>query len=186
MKRDVTCVVLAAGTSQRFPDNKLLRRLPGGETLLECALRACGAFPAVVVCSPALAGMVDRERITIAINDHPELGMSHSLELAHRIIDPARAIGVLPADLALIEPEHVRLVVDASGETDVVFPSRADGTPGHPVIFSAHARDAIADLPLGDTIRRLRDRPNLTRRVLQIEDPWPYRDVDRESDLTGL
>jgi CTP:molybdopterin cytidylyltransferase MocA len=182
--RDVTCVVLAAGSPSRFGKDALCAPLGAhGTTLLERALRACSAFPTVVVCSRALRSRILSNVGTVVLNDRPELGMARSLKLANERIDPSHSIVVLPADLAHVEPRHVAAVVAASDGVDVLYPRRADGTPGHPVVFSPHARKGIAALPDGDTIGTLRDRSDLTRLVPAIESAWPYLDDDRESDL---
>jgi len=177
----VTCIILAAGRSRRFGANKLLHVWGDRDTLLARALRACAGYPTLAVCSPAVAGALEGRRVTIVVNDEPDRGMAHSLRLGNARVDPSEAIAVLPADLAFIEPEHVARVVDALGESDVAFPIRSDGTPGHPVVFSAQARHFIDKLPDGDTIRRLRDRKELVRATLTIEEEWPYTDVDEPS-----
>jgi molybdenum cofactor cytidylyltransferase len=177
----VVCVVLAAGISRRFGSNKLLRPI-GGETLLQRAVRACGTFPVVVVASAENAATIDPQRTIIVVNEAPSLGMAHSLKLANDAIDASHAIAVLPADLAFIEPENVAFLVESAGDADVTYPRRRDGAPGHPVIFSAQARRAIAMLPNGDTIRTLRDRSDLSRRIVPVEEPWPYLDIDVRSD----
>jgi molybdenum cofactor cytidylyltransferase len=178
----VTCVVLAAGASRRFGSNKLIHEHKG-DTLLARAIRACGAHPVVVVCAPELAaGLRDTRAVTI-VNAEPERGMAHSLRLADRCIDPAQAIVVLPADLARIEADHVQRTIDALGAADVAYPLRADGVPGHPVVFAPRARVFIRDIPDGDTIRRLRDRDDLVRHTIAVDESWPYADVDTPGDL---
>ena len=175
--------MLAAGTSSRFGGEKLLYAPPPGRTtLLERAIRACGTFPAVVVCSTSLRASLDAHRVTIVCNDAPELGMTHSLQLANAVVDPLHGIAVLPADLALIEERDVAAIVAASAGIDVTYPRHPDGTPGHPVIFSSRARRKIPALPPGDTIRLLRDRADFTRLVPAIAQRWPYADVDLRSD----
>jgi molybdenum cofactor cytidylyltransferase len=180
MMLSVTCVVLAAGESRRFGRNKLVDDA-GGETLLRRAVRCAGAFALVVVASPENARYLTGSTAHVVLNDRPDLGMAYSLQLADAAIDADRAIAVVPADLALIEPEHVAAAI-AAADADVTYPQRSDGTPGHPVVFSPRARSGIAGLPAGDTIKRLRDRPDLTRRILAIEEPWPYLDVDEPLD----
>ena len=174
--------ILAAGVSLRFGRNKLTLEFDG-ETLLERAIRACGENPIAVVCSPDLAAALASKGLTTIVNDRPERGMAYSLRLANARVAPQMRLAVLPADLALIEPEHVAGLVALSEGFDVTFPRRANGTPGHPVIFSPAARERMAELPDGDTIRRLRDCAQLSRNVIRVEQPWPYLDVDRESDL---
>jgi molybdenum cofactor cytidylyltransferase len=182
MSKPLTCVILAAGTSKRFGENKLFHRV-GGETLLARAIRACGAFPAVVVANARTGASLDPSRAGFVQNERPELGMAYSLQQANERIDASHAIAVLPADLASIEPGHVAWVVAASHDADVTYPLRSDGTPGHPVVFSARARTGIEALPPGDTIKELRDRADLTRLVLTVDDAWPYLDIDLPEDV---
>jgi len=154
--------------------------------LLERAVRSCAAYPTVVVCSSSVAEHVRGQHVTQVINDRPELGMATSLRLANERIDATHALVVLPADVALIEASHIAYVLDRAEGVDVTYPERDDGTPGHPVVFSSHARSGIEALPDGDTIRQLRDREDLTRHVLEVDDAWPYQDVDFESDLKAI
>jgi molybdenum cofactor cytidylyltransferase len=179
--RVACCIVLAAGRSERFGSNKLLRRADH-EPLLERAVRACGGFERVIVASPENAAFLSGRTLRVVVNDRPELGMTHSLKLANQGIDSSLAIVVFPADLALIEPQNVAYVVGAAADADVTYPRRGDGVPGHPVVFSPRARGGIADLPDGDTIRQLRDRADLSRRILILDERWPYVDVDYPSD----
>ena len=179
----LTVVVLAAGESKRFGSQKLLHKLEENDTLFERAVRAAGAFDTVVVCSEATEPVARALRARAVLNREPERGMAHSLRLANDAIEPDRPILVLPADLLLIEPHHVADVAAAVEDADVVHPIRSDGTPGHPVYFSARARALIAKLPDNEPIAKRRDHPELTRRTVAIEEDWPYADVDQPSDL---
>ncbi len=174
--------MLAAGRSSRFGSNKLLHDI-GGDTLLERAVRACGTFAAVVVVSRELAGHASLAARTVVVNDAPERGMAYSLKLGNARIARDHAIVVLPADLLNVTADRVAFMVEQSTEFDVTFPVRADGTPGHPVVFSSAARASIGELPDGDTIRQLRDRGDLRRRMIRVEEDWPYHDIDIRSDL---
>jgi len=179
----VTVVILAAGRSRRFGSDKLLRRLADGDTLLQRAIRARGDFDAVVVASPPLRDLAVATRVCVIVNGEPERGMAHSLRLADARIDRAHAIAVLPADLLLIEPRHLASVAGAAAGVDVTHPASSGGVPGHPVVFSARARGLIAQLADREPIATIRDRADLTRRVIRIDEDWPYRDVDTPGDL---
>jgi len=182
----LTVVVLAAGRSQRFGSDKLLHPLPHGDTLLARAVRACGAFARVVVCSPQLEAHVRSLDTTAIVNGSPERGMAYSLRLANAQIDPQHDLAVLPADLPLIAAEHVVRMVESLRGADVAHPVRSDGTPGHPVIFSSRMRRWIEELADNEPAARLRERAGIARRSIAIEEPWPYRDVDVREDLEGL
>ncbi|HTV92981.1 MAG TPA: NTP transferase domain-containing protein [Verrucomicrobiae bacterium] len=179
----LTVVILAAGQSRRFGSQKLLHKLEENDTLFERALRAGGTFETVVVCSEDTMPLAQALHARAILNREPERGMAHSLNLANDAIDRERPILVLPADLLLIEPHHLTGLAALADAVDVVHPIRSDGTPGHPVYFSARARALIAHLGDNEPIARLRDHPDLTRRSVPIDDDWPYRDVDERSDL---
>ena len=65
------------------------------------------------------------------------------------------------------------------------YPAR-NGVAGHPVVFGARARAAIAELPVGDTVRELRDDARWTRVAVEIEEDAPFLDIDTESDFEAL
>jgi molybdenum cofactor cytidylyltransferase len=178
-----TVVVLAAGESKRFGSQKLLHRLGANDTLFERAMRACGAFDSVVICSEATLPVAKTFHARAIVNREPQRGMVHSLRLANAQIDAERPILVLPADLLLIEAHHIESVAAIASEEDVIYPVRADGTPGHPVYFSARARRLIDSLGDNEPIAHLRDHRALRSRTVVVEEPWPYRDVDEPSDL---
>lgn len=176
-------IVLAAGIAERFGSQKLLHPLEGGDTLLARAVRAAGEYPVVVVCGAAVEPHAQRLGARTVRNDSPDRGMAHSLRLADGQIHLQSAIVVLPGDLLLIEPEHVAAIVAASGGVDVAYPVRSDGTPGHPVVFSSRARELVDRLHSNEPIAHVRDAAELTRKMITVDEPWPYRDVDAPSDL---
>jgi molybdenum cofactor cytidylyltransferase len=176
-------VILAAGIAERFGSQKLLHPLDGGDTLLARAVRAAAIYPAFVVCSEAVEAHARTLGATTVRNDAPERGMSYSLRLADAAIDPMDAIAVMPADLLLVTPEHVMRVVTRSKRFDVTYPARADGAPGHPVVFSFQARRRIRDLRDNEPIAHLRDGTGLSRSIVESDDAGHYRDVDVPADL---
>jgi CTP:molybdopterin cytidylyltransferase MocA len=159
----------------------------GERRLVERALAAAEDFPRVLVTSDAVAARVGaRPGLSIVINDAPERGMTYSLALADgAIADRSAAIAVLLADTPLVDAALVRHVVDARGDADVAYPVR-DGVPGHPVVFGPRVRPAIAGLPDGDTLRRLRADGRWTRVEVAYEDDRPFTDVDTPEDLRQI
>jgi CTP:molybdopterin cytidylyltransferase MocA len=166
----------------------------GGRSLLELALDAAGAFPTVVVV-PAdvpddVAKVLEAARrtgdVTVVVNERAERGMSRSLGLADAaVLDRTVPLGVLLLDTPLVDAALVARIFTARGSNDVAYPVR-NGVAGHPVVFGARARAAIAELPIGDTVRGLRDDPRWTRATVEIDDDAPFLDVDTESDFTAL
>lgn len=182
--RDVSCVVLAAGRASRMGGEKLSRPFRSG-TILDAVLDACAAYPTVVVVSPAVAQAVARRSLTVIVNEEPERGMSHSLQLANRVVPAEHAIAVLLGDKPLVNAELVSRVVESLGDADVAFPER-EGVPGHPVVFSPFARALIIGLPDGDALHLVRDNEILVRRPIPIDDDGAYVDVDTEEAYRNL
>jgi molybdenum cofactor cytidylyltransferase len=180
----LTVVILAAGESKRFGSQKLLHPLGSNDTLLARAVRSSGGFCAVVVCSDATLPAAQALQTRAVLNREPERGMAHSLRLANDAIASEHAILVLPADLLWIEPHHLSAFAALAGsDDDVIFPVRADGTPGHPVYFSPRARALIGRLADNEPIAHLRDNTSLSRRAVAVDESWPFRDVDEPADL---
>lgn len=149
-----------------------------GRPLIDYAIEAAARWQPLVVCSREVARYLDDGGgITAIVNDEPERGMSHSLSLANRAIDDDVAIGVLLADKPLASEQLIEAIVRASRDADVTFPQR-NGAPGHPVVLSVRARRFIDDLPLGDTLRLLRDRSELIARAVESTDEGAFFDVD--------
>ena len=173
---NVTAVVLAAGEASRMGEPKLLLEI-GGTPMLTRVLGACAHLPRLVVASPSLRAFVDASGIRCIVNDRPKAGMAHSIALADAVTEPERAILVLLGDKPLVSRALVDAVLEGARGMDICFPEHG-GVGGHPVFFSARARERFAELPMGDSLRTLRDDPALRRRSLPIDDIGAYADVD--------
>jgi CTP:molybdopterin cytidylyltransferase MocA len=135
----VAGVVLAAGSGSRFGGHKLAVELHGRPILRHVldAARAAGLDPIVVVAPPddRLAS-VDLGPASIAVNAHPEEGLSSSVRIGLRALDadatqPAvDAAVILQGDQPLIRPSTIRAVIEAAAET-----------PGVPFVVARHAGD---------------------------------------------
>lgn len=178
---DVTAVVLAAGRGQRMGGQKLTLPLRG-VPMLGRVLATCAHLPTVVVISPELRDFIEPYGVGTIVNEHPERGMTYSLQLANAAIDRSQGILVLLGDKPLITAALVERILAQAEHTDVCYPN-SQGVGGHPVFFSAHARTLIDSLPLGDTIMQLRDNPLLRRDVVECGDIGAYADIDTATDL---
>jgi molybdenum cofactor cytidylyltransferase len=176
----MTIVILAAGASRRMGRQKLL--LPvDGRPMIAHAIEAASAWPTVVVAGNAVALALAAASVRIIHNDAPERGMTHSLALANAAIDANGPIAVVLADVPDVTAAHIAAVVSHYDDsTDVVVPRCANRLT-HPVVFGPRARRNIAMLPDGDTIKLLRDDPELRRRIVDIARAAP-NDIDTPSD----
>ena len=167
---------------------KLLEHIDG-RSLIGRAVDAAAGWPTVVVASEAVAselaalGMADRVRIVR--NNEPERGMNRSLALADAAIAPDEPIAVVLGDLPDCDAAAIARVLTAYGDdVDVVVPQAGDRL-GHPVVFGPAARRAIATLPDGDGLNRIRDAAGMRRRVVPVDDARTFEDIDTEAELAA-
>ncbi len=175
---NVRAVILAAGRSERMGRQKLLMPFRG-KPMIQHAIAACRDWDPLIVASPDLATFLQTAPgLTVVLNEHPELGMSHSLELAHEALPPEQPIIVLLGDKPLVTRSLIASICDSAAGADLVYPRRG-AQPGHPVFFSAAARSRIPALPPGDSLRELRTDPALICIARETQDEGAYFDVDR-------
>ena len=171
-------VILAAGRSQRMGGRPKLLMPYLGIPMIEYALHAAYDWKPLVVASPAVAAyLAGRANVSVIVNEAPERGMSHSLQLADAAFPGGSALLILLGDKPRVDADLVRMVESAGRNADVAYPQRGN-EPGHPVFFSAAARTRIAALPDGDSLQLLRDDPTLRHIRLAIESDGPYFDID--------
>jgi CTP:molybdopterin cytidylyltransferase MocA len=136
VERQPLVAVLAAGRAERFGGGKLDADCAGqplGRWALEVVEAAGLPFRFVVTGPdlPAFAAQAPGWRVIV--NAHPETGLSGSVKAAWM---EAVAKGVdlllMLADMPLIEPQHLRKLVEAPGSSATRHP---DGRPGVPALI---------------------------------------------------
>jgi molybdenum cofactor cytidylyltransferase len=167
---------------------KLLEHIDG-RSLIVRAVEAASGWPTVVVASDAVAAELRAsglaERVRIVSNTEPERGMNRSLALADAAIPADEPIAVLLGDLPDCDAATIaRVVAEYGDDVDVVIP-QAGERRGHPVVFGPAARRAIATLGEGDGLHRVRDAPGLRRRIVAVDDPRAFDDIDTEAELAA-
>jgi molybdenum cofactor cytidylyltransferase len=181
---EARAVVLAAGESRRMGGAQKLLMPYRGRTMLEHVVEAAREWQPVIVAGVDVARSMQRGDETLIVNDAPARGMVHSLALADARVPRDEAIIVLLGDKPLVTPALIRLILAQIGDADVAYPVHPKTSqPGHPVVFSARARQKIAGLPDGDTLHALRDDPALERVRVFTEDSGAFFDVDTPDAL---
>jgi molybdenum cofactor cytidylyltransferase len=154
---DIDCLLLAAGSSSRVGEPKLLLTI-GGRTLLEVALenhllsgvkRICAVVPGWIEGFEAMARKHRSERVDFL--SLPEEGeMSASLRAGWKHIAGLwgpEAVMVSLADMPLVTAEIIDTLMGrfAGAGCAIGVPVYA-GTKGHPVILSAELGDEVENL----------------------------------------
>lgn len=142
-------VVLAAGLSQRFGDDKLLFPLLGKPLAAHVAATVAELdfVHRIAVCSASEGrqAIFAARRFEIVVNTAPGRGMASSLALgATRAIElGADRMLVCLADMPFVTPAHLRRLITAQGD---VVATEADGVRSPPAAFSCATFAALTQL----------------------------------------
>ena len=111
----IGCLVMAAGNASRFGNNKLAAELDG-KPLIRYALEAVPKhlFSQVVVVTqyPEIEDMAREFGFTPLHNDHPDYGISHTIELGTKALQRCNAILYMVSDQPLLDEASVERVVE--------------------------------------------------------------------------
>ena len=185
----IGCVVMAAGNARRFGENKLAAQLRGRSLILR-ALEAVPAeeFEKVVVVTqyPEIEDMAREFGFTPLHNDHPDYGISHTIELGTKALQRCNAILYMVSDQPLLDEVSVERVVECwrSHPCNIVGAAH-NGKRGNPCIFPREFFDELLALEEdhgGNTVIRKYPERLLTVEVAREE----LTDVDTPKALEDL
>ncbi len=183
--------VLAAGTSTRFGDTKLVQNLYGKPLVQYALLAAQGACEGLVT----LVVGHDREAVIaastglangVAVNFDYELGIGTSISTGVRACrNGADAILLMLADQPLVTARHLRELINTwSGAEAEVVASSFEGIVSPPILFPRNAFDSLCELT-GDTgAKKILSDNAFT--VRSVDFPPARLDVDTPDDLLRL
>ena len=145
------CVILAAGNSTRFGDNKLLAEI-GGKMMIERAFEAIPAerFSAVAVVTQyeSIVHLAERYGYRAIVNRRPDLGISHSVMLGTNALkDACDGILYQVADQPWLRRGSVSSMLDLFCENpEHIVSMSSDGKRGNPCIFPEKYFDELCRL----------------------------------------
>lgn len=183
------CVIMAAGASRRFGENKLLQSL-GGKLLYRRALEAVPpemfTHVAVVTACQPMAELALAMDFAVIDNHEPEKGVSLTIRLGLESMLDCDGVLFMTADQPLLTRKGIRAVVETFlQEPDCIAAAAADGVRGNPCLFPKDLFPALLALE-GDTggSRIIRANPDLLRLVeLPAKE---LADADTAEDLQAL
>ena len=143
--KEIGCILMASGLSERYGRNKLLEPMDGREIILHTAgnLQAAGFMPLAVTRSEEIRELMAREGIACVLHDRPK--KSDTIHIGLENLEPGRAgFLFMPGDQPLVRPASLRKMAEQFSRC----PERTirlgfGGTPGSPVLFPAFCRDKL-------------------------------------------
>lgn len=134
-------VIMAAGNARRFGDNKLTVQLQG-RSLIQRAMEAVPteAFARVIVVTqyPEIMRLAEEFHFAAIHNSHPELGISHTLQLGLTGLRDCDGVLFSVADQPLLRRETVaKLAKLWQSQPEKIAALGCNGTRGNPCIFPA-------------------------------------------------
>ena len=186
-------ILLAAGKGTRFGSQKLLARLPGGDTVVETSARVLqGALTRVVAVTAAENAVAKALRACgceVVINPRADEGMGTSIAagVAATVATTGDTEGwlialgdmpyVLPATMAKL---HTTLVRDGG----IVVPTY-QAKRGHPVGFHVRFRAALVGLEGDAGAKKIVAAHHREVNFLAVNDSGVIADIDTPADMRG-
>lgn len=190
-------IILAAGSSRRFGDDKRKISLPSGNSVLvEAIHNAAAVLQSVLVVlrfgdqafQDQLEAEIDNPNVSYLRAPDSARGMAHSLGNAvHRVKDWDAAV-VLLGDMPFLGQNTIKAILNAYIENEarapIIYPIHK-GRPGHPVLFD-HTYFAELELLEGDVgARSVIDAHPDRVIIVEVDDPNILRDIDTPDDLAS-
>lgn len=181
-------IILAAGLSMRFGDEKLLADFKGrpvGSYAVRAALRA-ELEPVILVTRPELApALVDYLPGLRVVNNHQSLeGLARSLRLGLEALDPDTSHAlILLADQPLVTTDLINRFVDLAGSGTKLASLSREGEFCPPALFGRDYFPRLAALEGDQGGRSLLADLKGSVTVVDPDEPLTTMDIDRPQDL---
>jgi len=177
-------LVLAAGSSRRFPANKLLRALPDQSCLLDIS------YHLATILTPQVLLVINNDENMQAhcrthhypylINSGADTGMASSIVTGVQATSEASGWAIFLADMPCIKPATLQLLAEHWPNHEVTQPTYQNQA-GHPVIFAAGWCEKLCALT-GDRGARGLLQDHLAVHQLETNDAGVCFDIDTEAD----
>jgi molybdenum cofactor cytidylyltransferase len=184
-------IILAAGLSTRMGRQKLLigvGGIPVIRRVVRAALQSC-LSRLILVTGPSnsellksLGPEAEHERLLVAVNDHPEEGMSSSLKTGMMsLTKETSGVMLILADQPFLTSAIInRLLNEFQKQTDRIVAPLVQGRRSNPVIFPADLFPELA-MVTGDAGGRSVLQRHAAR-VVGIEMGGYYNDIDLDTE----
>jgi molybdenum cofactor cytidylyltransferase len=177
-------LILAAGSSRRFPANKLLRPLPDQSCLLDRSYQLAKMLtPQVLVVinsDPQMQAYCRAHQLPFVINHEAHTGIASSIACGVTATATAEGWAIFLADMPTILATTLQLLAQTWSAHEVTLPCY-QRQHGHPVIFSKHWLPKLRSLH-GDQGARALLQDNPAVHYVTTDDAGVCFDIDTEAD----
>jgi molybdenum cofactor cytidylyltransferase len=184
----ITGILLASGLGVRFGQDKLLADLDG-QPMFQHSLRAAQESSLeriIVVCRSVVSEKIDKKnpRISIIVNENPELGQSHSIRLALKELTGEEShVLFMLADQPLITASLIEKLVEFASQNKSLAAVN-DGTRlCPPALFGRKYFDRLKNLKGDEGGRSILMSETAELIVIKDQNQNWCLDVDRIEDL---
>ena len=151
-KPEYAFIVLAAGESKRFGENKLLYEI-NGKPILKWVLDECSLdnFGVVVVTGferDKIEGLLKTEKVTLVYNPNfKDGGMSSSIKVGVSSVLPQKAYLITPGDMPYLRRWICEKIISyyESTKAKIIVPT-FEGRGGHPILVDVSLREDLLSI----------------------------------------
>ena len=185
-QQDIGIIVLAAGSSKRFGEDKRFAILNNGDSILESTLSSIPTSftRKILVLKTGDDKLVDQfgERWQICIADAPETGMANSLASAIALAQDWEGALIALGDMPFVTPSCYLALQQALLEHNIAIPVHS-GRQGNPVAFRKKFFIEIERLKGDQGAKSLLEKYQEDVYQLEIVDEGVFRDIDNPKML---
>jgi molybdenum cofactor cytidylyltransferase len=188
----ISCVILAAGLSERFGSPKAMARIQS-ETCIELIQRNLLNTPCqeIIVVLGAYADKIqpyvfNHKRIRVVYNKNYKFGQISSAQTAVACLDPASLGSMfLPVDCPFLLPSTIETLINyfLQNQPNILVPTYCQ-KKGHPPIFHQKLNNEILSVPLNRGLNSLFAAKTI--QTLEINDPGITQTFNTPADLFGV
>ena len=186
---DYDLIILAAGESTRFGENKLTYMLNGAPIIRRVVMESRLPDVRVIVVvgheQEKIRGALKGIDVDFVYNKDYKKGMSQSVIAGVRASNSTKGILILPGDMAFIKSKIIEQVISSHKNTGskIVIPTY-NGRGGHPILFDVSLKDEL--LHIKEETRGLKEIINRHENEIykvELGTPIVVHDVDVKEDL---
>ena len=190
MRRKYAMVVLAAGQSLRFGENKLLADIKGNSlyNITLKRMKAFQAFPQFIVTGYSkIRQAAEDQKMTVIMNDRPEDGISRSIRLGlERCLEEfpdIQGIMFLVCDQPELEESTIQRILNAASvHKGQIISAACENNPGNPVLFDRSFFEELQHLTGDNGGRSIMHK--VSDRVRYVDAAsCELTDIDKKTDI---